>query len=81
MRQLLSFFAATSFVVLPVNAHSQKVAYEEGWDAGYSYFNTEIAILRASHIGNVDDLIRSINSGEPTIIRPFTYDLQNPFQY
>lgn len=37
MRQLLSFFAATSFVVLPVNAHSQKVAYEEGWDAGYSY--------------------------------------------
>ncbi|MHA7862841.1 TonB-dependent receptor [Flagellimonas marinaquae] len=51
-----------------------------GWDARYSYFNTEIAILRASHIGNVDDLIRSINSGEPSIIRPFTYDLQNPRQ-
>ena len=51
-----------------------------GWDARYSYFNTEIAILRASHIGNVDDLIRSINSGEPGIIRPFTYDLQNPRQ-
>ena len=51
-----------------------------GWDARYSYFNTEIAILRASHIGNVDDLIRSINSGEPEIIRPFTYDLQNPRQ-
>ena len=51
-----------------------------GWDARYSYFNTEIAILRASHIGNVDDLIRSINSGEPEIIRPFTYELQNPRQ-
>lgn len=51
-----------------------------GWDARYSYFNTEIAILRASHIGNVDDLIRSINSGEPSVIRPFTYDLQNPRQ-
>lgn len=51
-----------------------------GWDARYAYFNTEIAILRASHIGNVDDLIRSINSGQPEIIRPFTYDLQNPRQ-
>ncbi|MGX1930345.1 TonB-dependent receptor [Flagellimonas sp. 2504JD4-2] len=51
-----------------------------GWDARYSYFNTEIAILRASHIGNVDDLIRSINSGQPAIIRSFTYDLQNPRQ-
>lgn len=51
-----------------------------GWDVRYSYFNTEIAILRSSHIGNVDDLIRSINSGKPLIINPFTYDLQNPRQ-
>ncbi|TAI48705.1 TonB-dependent receptor [Flagellimonas allohymeniacidonis] len=51
-----------------------------GWDVRYSYFNSEIAILRASHIGNVDDLIRSINNGQPEIIRPFTYDLQNPRQ-
>ncbi|WP_420601313.1 TonB-dependent receptor [Flagellimonas sp.] len=51
-----------------------------GWDARYSYFNSEIAVLRASHIGNVDDLIRSINSGQPEIIRSFTHDLQNPRQ-
>ena len=51
-----------------------------GWDVRYSYFNSDIAILRASHIGNVDDLIRSINNGQPEIIRPFTYDLQNPRQ-
>ncbi|MEX0312762.1 MAG: TonB-dependent receptor [Allomuricauda sp.] len=51
-----------------------------GWDARYSYFKTEIAILRTSHIGNVDDLIRGINSGQPEIIRSFTYDLQNPRQ-
>lgn len=51
-----------------------------GWDVRYSYFSSEIAILRASHIGNVDDLIRSINSGQPEVIRPFTYDLQNPRQ-
>lgn len=57
-----------------------KHQFNWGWDARYSYFNTEIAILRSSHIGNVDDLIRSINSGEPLIINPFTYDLQNPRQ-
>jgi iron complex outermembrane receptor protein len=51
-----------------------------GWDVRYAFYNAEIAILRASHIGNVDDLIRSINSGEPEIIRDFTYDLQNPRQ-
>lgn len=53
---------------------------EWGWDVRYAYYNAEIAILRASHIGNVDDLIRSINSGQPEIIRDFTYDLQNPRQ-
>ena len=35
---------------------------EWGWDVRYSYYNAEISILRASHIGNVDDLIRSINT-------------------
>nr|WP_299485181.1 TonB-dependent receptor [uncultured Allomuricauda sp.] len=51
-----------------------------GWDARYSFFNSEIAVLRASHIGNVDDLVRGINSGQPEVIRSFTYDLQNPRQ-
>ncbi|MEN8799723.1 MAG: TonB-dependent receptor [Flavobacteriaceae bacterium] len=51
-----------------------------GWDAWYSYFDTDIAILRASHIGNIDDLIRSINSGQPLVIEPFTYDIGNPRQ-
>ena len=54
--------------------------FEWGWDVRYAFYDAEIAILRASHIGNIDDLIRSINSGQPDIIRPFTYDLQNPRQ-
>ena len=57
-----------------------KQQFEWGWDARYSYYNAEIAVLRASHIGNVDDLIRAINSGEPAVINDFTYDLQNPRQ-
>jgi iron complex outermembrane receptor protein len=60
--------------------HFGKNALEWGWDANYTYYDAEIAILRASHIGNVDDLIRSINSGEPLVINNFTYDLQNPRQ-
>ncbi len=57
-----------------------KQLFEWGIDARYSYYDAEIAILRASHVGNVDDLIRSINSGQPEVIRPFTYDLDNPRQ-
>lgn len=54
--------------------------FEWGFDARYSYYSADIAILRASHIGNIDDLIRSINSGQPEIILPFTYDLNPPRQ-
>lgn len=57
-----------------------KRLFEWGFGGKYSYYNSEIAILRASHIGNVDDLIRSINSGQPEVIRDFTYDLENPRQ-
>lgn len=62
------------------SVHFGKNALEWGWDANYTYYDAEIAILRASHIGNVDDLIRSINSGEPLVIRDFTYNLGNPSQ-
>ncbi|MCK8523594.1 TonB-dependent receptor [Aquimarina sp. D1M17] len=51
-----------------------------GWDAFYSYYNNEIGVLATSHIGNVDDLISSINSGQPDIIRDFTYEINNPKQ-
>ncbi|MDT0621398.1 TonB-dependent receptor [Croceitalea vernalis] len=57
-----------------------KRLFEWGLTGRYSYYDAEIAILRASHIGNVDDLIRSINSGQPGVILPFTYDLGNPRQ-
>ena len=57
-----------------------KRLFEWGFGGKYSYYNAEIGILRASHIGNVDDLIRSINSGQPEVIRDFTYDLGNPRQ-
>src|SRR5690606_4411389 len=57
-----------------------KKSFFQGWDAYYSFYNANIAVLAASHIGNVDDLIRGINSREPLIIRDFTYDINRPNQ-
>ncbi|TMM57476.1 TonB-dependent receptor [Maribacter algarum] len=57
-----------------------KQLFDWGWKANYSFFDAELAILRASHIGNVDDLIRSINGGQPEVIDPFTYDIDAPRQ-
>ncbi|WP_271783535.1 TonB-dependent receptor [Aquimarina algiphila] len=51
-----------------------------GWNVFYSFYDNEIGVLEASHIGNVDDLFNAINSGEPDIIRDFTYDIENPRQ-
>lgn len=52
----------------------------QGWEGYYSYFNSDIGILRASHIGNVDDLILAINSQEPLIVNDFSYDIIRPNQ-
>ena len=54
--------------------------FTHGWDFYYSFYDAEVAVLASSHIGNVDDLIESINNGEPDIIRDFTYDILNPKQ-
>jgi iron complex outermembrane receptor protein len=52
----------------------------QGWEAYYSFFDSDIGILRASHIGNVDDLIQSINSEQPNIINEFSYEIDRPNQ-
>ncbi|THD67549.1 TonB-dependent receptor [Robertkochia marina] len=51
-----------------------------GVETFYSYYNNEIGILRASHIGNVDDLVRALNSEEPLVIRDHTYEILAPKQ-
>ncbi|WP_298315108.1 TonB-dependent receptor [uncultured Aquimarina sp.] len=54
--------------------------FTQGWDVYYSYYQNEIGVLAASHIGNADDLIESINSGQPSVIENFTYTIDNPKQ-
>jgi iron complex outermembrane receptor protein len=63
-----------------MSLHIGKRDFIQGWEGYYSYFQSEIGILRASHIGNVDDLIESINSLEPNIINDFTYSINAPKQ-
>ena len=46
-----------------------------------SAFIQQIAILSASHIGNLTDLNRALQSDSPLIINPFTYEIASPYQY
>ncbi|MBW4969065.1 TonB-dependent receptor [Croceibacter atlanticus] len=51
-----------------------------GFDAYYSYFDNEVGILRASHLGGAEDQVRAINSDRPFIIDDFTYNIIAPRQ-
>ena len=57
-----------------------KKTFESGFEVFYSIVDNEIGILRASHIGNVEDLVTGINEQEPTVINDFTYDINSPKQ-
>jgi iron complex outermembrane receptor protein len=46
----------------------------------YSYYNTSIGILSASHTGNVNDLYNSITTKIPSVVNDFTYTIRNPKQ-
>jgi iron complex outermembrane receptor protein len=48
--------------------------------AYYSYYNTTIGILSASHTGNVNDLYNSITNKIPSVVNGFTYAIRNPKQ-
>ena len=57
-----------------------KKEFEQGYEFYYSYLKNKIGILRSSHIGNVEDLVDGINSNQPRIINPFSYDISAPRQ-
>lgn len=51
-----------------------------GFDFSYKLTDSEIGILRASHIGNITDLVLSINRQEPLIKDDFSYSINSPKQ-
>ncbi|WP_324067953.1 MAG: TonB-dependent receptor [Flavobacterium sp.] len=50
------------------------------FNAMYSFYNAQIGIIKASHIGNVNDLYNSINNQQPSVIEPFSYSIDAPKQ-
>jgi len=46
----------------------------------FSWFQRELGILRASHIGNLTDLDNAISTGTPWYVADFTYDIDAPRQ-
>ncbi|MEF3078973.1 TonB-dependent receptor [Winogradskyella poriferorum] len=55
-------------------------SFEKGFDAYYSYVDNTIGIIRAAHVGNVNDLVRAINRQEPAYISDFSHTIENPRQ-
>lgn len=54
--------------------------FEKGFNVFYSFLNNEIAILRSSHLGNVEDLEKAIRSPLPLTINAFSYNIDAPKQ-
>ena len=54
--------------------------FNYGIEGYYSYFNTDIGILRSSHAHGAADQIRAIESDIPLTIKEFTYDIGYPKQ-
>ena len=51
-----------------------------GVEAFYSLFTTELGIFSGSHIGNLSDLLRAIESGRPLVESEWTYAINAPRQ-
>ena len=54
--------------------------FNYGAEIYYSYFDTEIGILRAADFGNITDLVRAINSPIPAFTDNFSYTINPPRQ-
>jgi iron complex outermembrane receptor protein len=51
-----------------------------GTEVYYSFFTTELGILRDAHTGNLTDLLKIIENGAPFTQSEFTYAINNPKQ-
>jgi len=47
----------------------------------YTFFATELGILRSAHIGNLTDLSEALGRNRPLVIEDFSYHIDNPKQH
>lgn len=52
----------------------------KGWQLKYTRFQNETGILRSAHIGNIQDLLRAVESEIPLRVEPFDYAIEAPKQ-
>ena len=52
----------------------------KGWEVNYRRFQNSTGILRSAHIGNIEDLLRALESNSPLRIEPFDYEINSPKQ-
>ncbi|MBX7154539.1 MAG: TonB-dependent receptor [Bacteriodetes bacterium] len=70
----------TGFQEINGNIGLGVLGVKSGYQLSYSLFTSLAGILSASHIGNVNDLQRALESGSPTIVKDFTYTINPPKQ-
>lgn len=63
-----------------INAALGYKKFKYGGSIDYSYYQSDLGILRAAHVGNVSDLVASINNRVPSVVREFVYDINEPKQ-
>lgn len=85
--KILGDSEAPEYVLSNTGVREQNFAFgvglnkiNKGFDLSYSRFDTEIGILRAAHNGNAEQFQQAIESDEPRVIEPFTYDINAPRQ-
>ena len=70
----------TGFFEKGVSVTAGRQRTNESFELFYSLFDTDLAILAASHIGSVGDLVDAINRGDPLIVEDFSYEIGLPRQ-
>lgn len=58
----------------------QKMNFNHGFSFDYYLTKSSIGILRSSHVGNSEDLLRALTAPEPFYQRDFSYEVGNPRQ-
>lgn len=64
-------------------AFTTEIAYgdfKQKYSLSYSFFETDLGILKSSHLGNLNDLADAINSPTPFASEDFSYDINKPYQ-
>ncbi len=80
-------FSAPNYILTNTGSNEKNISISVGkngfhnkWNVYFSYFNTEIGILKSAHIGSIRDLLRSIEADTPSVIEPFDYGIESPKQ-